>query len=88
MMAICSLLSNRYSPHALKSLPTCCCPCYLACLHCGYMQAVKSQLEVTTKKLKQSKEEGEQIRADLKQMIQQYQVTEIRIALSILLSSY
>ena len=32
------------------------------------------QLAATSKKLKESREEGEQIRADLKRMITQYQV--------------
>ena len=39
-------------------------------------QDTKSQLSATTKKLKEAKEEGEQIRQDLKQMIAQYQSSE------------
>ena len=38
------------------------------------LQETKSQLTVTSKKLKQAQEEGEQIRSDLKTMITQYQV--------------
>ena len=43
-------------------------------LFVSVVQNVKTQLEVTSKKLKQSKEEGDMIRADLKKMIKQYQV--------------
>ena len=37
-------------------------------------QETKAQLSTTTKKLNQAREEGEQIRSDLKTMITQYQV--------------
>lgn len=43
---------------------------------CIYTQESKAQLTATSKKLKQAKEEGEQIRADLKTMIKQYQVLQ------------
>ena len=39
-------------------------------------QESKTQLTATNKKLNQAKEEGEQIRADLKTMIKQYQVPQ------------
>ena len=43
--------------------------------HCVFvLQETKSQLASTAKKLKQAREEGEQIRSDLKTMITQYQV--------------
>ena len=41
-----------------------------------YSQETKSQLTSTTKKLKEAREEGEQIRQDLKRMIAQYQDSE------------
>ena len=41
---------------------------------CVLLQETKSQLASTSKKLKQAREEGEQIRSDLKTMITQYQV--------------
>ncbi len=37
-------------------------------------QETKAQLAVTTKRLREAREEGDQIRADLKTMIMQYQV--------------
>ena len=43
--------------------------------HTTHSQETKSQLMVTLKKLKEAREEGEQIRADLKTMIIQYQVS-------------
>lgn len=49
-------------------------------------QSVKTQLELTTKQLKQAKEEGDMIRADLKKMIKQYQVTNNSILYSVALS--
>lgn len=39
-------------------------------------QETKAALAISNKKLKESREEGEQIRADLKRMIQQYQESE------------
>ena len=41
-----------------------------------YSQETKGQLTSTTKKLKEAREEGEQIRQDLKRMIAQYQDSE------------
>ena len=39
-----------------------------------FKQETKAQLANTVKKLKEAREEGEQIRSDLKRMITQYQV--------------
>ena len=47
----------------------------LLLLHTHTLQETKSQLTMTLKKLKEAREEGEQIRADLKTMIIQYQVS-------------
>ena len=44
--------------------------------HWYILQETKAQLATTTKKLNQAREEGEQIRSDLKTMITQYQVSE------------
>ena len=48
----------------------------------GVLQETKTQLTSTAKKLKEAKEEGEQIRSDLKRMITQYQVRRTSLALT------